>query len=297
MSILKHLKRQVALATLAFTDVSKSALANQKNLGIDGASQAMTQSVLSETKQTLNDVLNSRQSLQTNALAQAWWNKHIQWKRTAWIDGVHRELTDEEWRTRWETWADPANAKRGAVLFFHEMENYDDDSAGVEVINGRSVLNEVKKQQAQEGNYVFTAAPGFYFPLQRLVKVFVRKSTTDEYTVELHSDLYKLTQQAASTDRTKGGTVTYSWNIEETETQDVDMRDQLTYDMTLDPDYNYLLSGLQRVALAQEEYEGVVVRSFSLTGAAQVTLHKGAIVLTYGAQEAMPTAREIRQLS
>lgn len=247
--LVKTIKRNLALFTLAMADVSKSALANQKNIGLDGAAESISVSVLSETKQTINDITKGRRTSETQQLATLWWETHVRMQRMGWIDGVHRELTDQEWRARWEQHADPANASKGPVVFISELRVSFNDNTALEYEGNKVILNQEKRLTTRKTNVEFTTTPGFYFPLDTVHTLYVRRDENENYTFELHTELTA--------------------------------NDEVSYGLTLDPDYAHLLTGLQRVALVQEEYSGLVLRAFAVSGPPVVRLVHGRAISEY----------------
>jgi hypothetical protein len=298
--IAKNIKRQLAMTTLAFTDVSKSALANQKTIGLDGASQAISQSVLSETKQTLGDMLQGRQTQQTRKMARQWWLSHVRMQRCAMIDGVWRELTDEEWRARWEKAADPANKDLGPVVFMHKIETTTNDNAVVSFDeNNKATLRQGELEATRRGNFKVTADQGFYFPLQTIQTLLVRQQQPDgAYAIELHTSVTKVLEVDEQEQAAVRAELQSKVNFTLPPVNNaVDNQNGVTYAMTMDPDMRYLLTGIRRVALTQAEYSGVVARAFTLHGEPRVSTPYNGIVLTYEAHEALVTPQELLALN
>jgi hypothetical protein len=259
--IYKSLKRHAALLTLALTDVSKSALANQKSVGIDGAAHSISVSVLSEGMLVVNDMVKGRQTKETQQLASLWWNAHVRMQRMGWIDGVKRELTEDEWRARWEQYADPANADKGPVVFTSELRTSYDENAAVEYAGNKVVLNEEKRQATRKTNVEFTTAKGFYFPLDSVDSVYARRDENEGYTFELHTL--------------------------------ISPSDEASYGLALDPDYAFLLTGLLRIAVVQEEYSGLVLRAFAISGPPAVRIVAGRDISAFLKRRAALANEEI----
>lgn len=311
-TLVRKVKRQLAMVALAFSDISKSALANQKSIGLDGAAQAISVSVLSETKQTLNDMLRGRQTQQTQQLAAGWWKAHIAWQRGGWVteevNGVmthyKRELTDEEWRQKIEKLALVENTALGPVVLLHEIKRtYSDNAALVYAEDGRVLLNEVVQDQGLTTNFELTTDPGFYFPVDTLDHFFVRCDAENQFHLEFHSTLHPMEQVEY---RSLDGGTSYESKLTsdpyDKAGADYQVAPQLeagnvSYQMAVDPAYRYLLRGLRRVALVQEEYSGLVIRAFTLGGEPRIGHHQGHLVLTYPAMEALVTAQETKKLN
>lgn len=264
-SLLTHLKRNFAYLTLAFTDVSKSALANQKEQGIQ-ADQAMTQSAWSEAKHTISDMKAGRQTRQTAEMAEGWWRSHVRAQRSAYIDGTYRELTDEEWTERCNRLAEPGNKDKGDVMLMHHIRRMYDDQAGIEYTEEGDVrLNNEKLQASRKDTAYFEAKPGHFFPpLDAITVVFVRKSEENYFTVELHTDI---------------------------------VASEPEFHLAQDPTYTHLLPEITRVAMVLEEYSGLVLRSFSLQGRPRVTVHNNVLVFTFAAEDELPTPVEVSALT
>ncbi len=258
--VAKSLKRNFGLLTLAMTDVSKSALANQKEQGLQ-ADQAVTQSAWSEAKHTIADMKAGRQTRQTAEMADGWWRSYIRAQRTAWIEGEYRELTDEEWRARWEVMADPSNKEKGEVVSMHRVtRSYDDQAALVHHEDGRVSYSEEKLQESMKATVHFTANEGYFKPTRSINDVLVRVDSDEQATVELHTNL---------------------------------VRGEVDFFLLQDEAYTHLRPSITRVAFVQEEYTGLVLRSYALEGELKVSVHRNVVVFSSAAREVLPTAEEI----
>lgn len=309
--ITKRIKRQFALFSLAFADVSKSALANQKTIGLDGATQAMTQSVYSESQQTVHDMVLGRQNAQTKIMAQKWWRSLIASRRMV-PDGTHpdgsprmRELTNEELCERWSKKAEPANAELGPVIMLHEvLVTHDENAALTYDQDQNAAYDPAAAVLSRRSNFEVTADPCFFFPTAAIHTLVVRQDlTTAAFALELHSNICdaKNGESLAAGDerrnRVREGLAEQNPGLvfrDVDESQD--LQTQLTFDLTVDPAMSYLLRGIRRVAVVTEEYIGLVPRAFALDGEPRVSVLRGAIVLTYPALEVMVNGEELKTL-
>jgi hypothetical protein len=132
-----HLKRNFAYLNMAFSEVSKSALANQKEMGLQGTQHAVTtrsRAGMSVMQQALADMLEGKQNPGTRLMAEHWWAIHRRagkLVRTGETDRdgnpILREETEEERLTRWETESGGYSRDFGPVILTQEVKTQEDN--------------------------------------------------------------------------------------------------------------------------------------------------------------------------
>lgn len=210
-NLFTHLKRHFGYLTLALGEVGKSALANQKEMGIQGTQHTVTtrsRAGMSVFQQALADMLEGKQNPGTQLLAEHWWKIHRRAQKlvpTGEKDAnghpIMREETEAERLARWQQQAGPLHADYGPVVLWHEVKEQVDIrgtiTSGTEeqervverLEDGTEIFSDGTRQDERLlkkhlNVYIEHEATHTLFPLNLCSQVLVRQANTAQSGAE-----------------------------------------------------------------------------------------------------------------